>query len=84
MIEIVDVRSMKSTRSEGAMNNQSDYGYSIGGIENRTPELCLQRAASCERLATVDLDRADEYRQWAHAWRVEADEARIRRQPRSY
>jgi hypothetical protein len=29
------------------MNNQSDYGYAIGGLEVRTPRTCLAQAAFC-------------------------------------
>lgn len=54
------------------MNHQSDYGYSIGGIEHRTPELCLRRAADCDRLAKEQPEKAEAYRKWAAEWRSQA------------
>jgi hypothetical protein len=59
------------------MNRQSDYGYSVSPLENRTRKLCLHRAKVCDDLAekAPDQEKFKLYRAWAHQWRLEAQTA---------
>lgn len=54
------------------MNHQSDYGYTFGGVEVRTPDLCFRRMRECQRLAEKYPDQAHQYSAWAVDWHREA------------
>lgn len=60
------------------MHNQTDYGYAVPQLETRTRELCLRRAAFCEKQAArADLPREGYggtawYALQATEWRAEA------------
>lgn len=58
------------------MNHQSDYGYTIGGIEHRTAATCTAQIRTCRRLArqyaASNPDLAQRLRGFAKGWLAEA------------
>jgi hypothetical protein len=64
-----NMRIVGISKREIQMNLQSDYGYTVGGIEHRTRELSERRARLCEQLAAEMPAKAEMYLRWAKEWR---------------